>query len=81
MRRTFNVIFRWLTLLGWRDVTTAPFDCAIELAVFDVDPRRLAFPCLRHGDAWVDATTMQPIEVSPTHWRYWQPEVLPMSCC
>jgi len=77
----FSSVLRWFTLLGWRDIATAPFDCAIELAVIDAGRRRLAFPCLRHGSAWLDAATMQPVEVSPTHWRYWQPDVLPMSCC
>ncbi|WP_249147511.1 hypothetical protein [Bradyrhizobium jicamae] len=81
MRRAFISLLRQLTLLGWRDISSAPFDCTIELAVINATQHRLGFPCLRHGDSWFDATTMRPLAVSPTHWRYWQPEVLPMSCC
>jgi hypothetical protein len=81
MRRTLTSLLRWLTLLAWRDIASVPLDCAVELAVIDVEQHRLGFPCLRHGDRWLDAATMQPVKVSPTHWRYWQPDVLPMSCC
>lgn len=33
----------------WRDIATAPFDSAIELAVIDGDIGVLGYPCLRHG--------------------------------
>ncbi len=81
MRRTFTSLLRRLTSSGWRDIATAPFDCAIELAVIDTERHSLGFPCLRHGDGWFDAATLAPVAVSATHWRYWQPDVLPISCC
>ena len=81
MRRTLPSLFRWLTLFGWRDIATAPVDCAVEIAVIDVEQHRLGFPCLKHGGGWFDAATLQPIAMAPTHWRYWQPDVPPMSCC
>jgi len=65
----------------WRDIATAPFDRAIELAVIDGDIGVLSFPCLRHGDAWFDAETLQPVSVAATHWRYRQPAILPLGCC
>jgi hypothetical protein len=65
----------------WREIATAPFDRAVELAVIDGDIGVLGFPCLRHGDAWFDAETLQPVSVSATHWRYRQPAILPVSCC
>ena len=65
----------------WRDIATAPFDRAIELAVIDGDIGVLGHPCLRHGDAWFDAETLRPVSVAATHWRYLQPAILPVSCC
>ena len=65
----------------WRDIATAPFDRAIELAVIDGDIGVLGYPCLRHGDAWFDAQTLRPVSVAATHWRYLQPAIVPVSCC
>jgi hypothetical protein len=65
----------------WRDIATAPFDRAIELAVIDGDIGVLGYPCLRHGDAWFDAQTLRQVSVAATHWRYLQPAILPVSCC
>lgn len=81
MRHTFASWLRRLTLSGWRDIASAPFSCAIELAVIDDKRHPLGFACVRHAEGWFDAATMQPIAVSATHWRYWQPDVLPMCCC
>jgi hypothetical protein len=65
----------------WRDIATAPFDRAIELAVIDGDVSVLSYPCLRHGDAWFDAETFQPVSVAATHWRDLQPAIVPVNCC
>lgn len=65
----------------WRDIATAPFDQAIELAVIDDDTRVLNVPCLRRGDAWFDAETLKPASVAATHWRYLRPPILPLGCC
>jgi hypothetical protein len=65
----------------WRDIATAPFDSAIELAVIDGDIGVLGYPCLRHGDGWFDAETLRPVSVAATHWRHLQPAILPVSCC
>lgn len=65
----------------WRDIATAPFDRAIEIAVIDGDIGVLSFPCVRHGDAWLDAETLQPVSMAATHWRYRQPAIVPVSCC
>ncbi|TKV78273.1 hypothetical protein FDV58_27445 [Bradyrhizobium elkanii] len=81
MHRIFNALIRRLTQFGWRDIASAPSDRVIELAVIDDDRHPLGFPCIRRADGWLDATTMQPVIVSATHWRYWRPDVLPMCCC
>jgi hypothetical protein len=65
----------------WRDIATAPFDRAVELAVIDGDISVLGYPCLRHCDAWLEAETLRPVSVTATHWRYLQPAILPVSCC
>ena len=80
---------RWLTTLlsrlvnasEWRDIATAPFDREIELAVIDGEVGVLDCHCIRHGDGWLDAETLKPIQVTATHWRFRQPVLLPMSCC
>jgi hypothetical protein len=81
MRQLLTSLMRKLAFLGWRDITSAPFGYVIELAVIDDDQHPLGFPCVRHASGWLDAATMQPVAVSATHWRYWQPDVLPMCCC
>ena len=81
MQRFFSSVRRWLSVLGWQDIASAPFDCAIELAVIDDKRHPLGFPCIRRTDGWFNLGTMQAVKASPTHWRYWQPDVLPMSCC
>ena len=56
----------------WRPISTAPFDCDLELAVIDSGgPHALVFPCRRILGGWIDAITKGRIEVQPTHWREW----------
>jgi hypothetical protein len=76
-----RILSRIVNAPEWRDIATAPFDRAIELAVIDGDIGVLSFPCLRHGDTWFDAETLHPVAVAATHWRYRQPAILPLSCC
>jgi hypothetical protein len=79
----------WLSLLlsrfasaaQWRDITTAPFDRALELAVIDGGIRVLESCCIRYGNGWLDAETLRPVAIDATHWRYRQADFLPMSCC
>jgi hypothetical protein len=81
MNRVTALLSRLVRAPEWRDIATAPFDRAIELAVIDRDIGVLGYPCLRHGDAWFDAETLRPVSVAATHWRYLQPAILPVSCC
>ena len=56
----------------WRDISTAPFDRDIELAVLDREgPHALVFPCRRIIGGWMKAGTRERIDVHPTHWRDW----------
>ncbi|WP_245335026.1 hypothetical protein [Bradyrhizobium mercantei] len=49
--------------------------------MIDDEQHPLGFPCVRRAEGWFDLGTMQPVATAPTHWRYWQPDVPPMSCC
>jgi hypothetical protein len=81
MNRITAFLSRIVNAPEWRDIATAPFDRAVELAVIDGDIGVLSYSCLRYGDAWFDAETLKPVSVAATHWRYRQPAILPISCC
>jgi hypothetical protein len=56
----------------WEGISTAPFDCDLELAVIDgnrVHP--LIFACRRTPSGWVKASSRERVLVNPTHWRPW----------
>ena len=56
----------------WQQVSTAPFDRALELAVIDDDgPHALVFPCRRILNGWMKVETKERLDVRPTHWREW----------
>ena len=56
----------------WRDISTAPFDRDLELAVLDQEgPHALVFPCRRTVGGWMNAGTHERLDVHPTHWREW----------
>jgi hypothetical protein len=59
----------------WQPISTAPFDRDLELAVIDRDgPHALVFPCRRVLTGWIKSSTKELVEVSPTHWRPWDPD-------
>jgi hypothetical protein len=56
----------------WEPISTAPFGRDLELAVIDKDvPHALAFSCRRVSNGWINAESMKPVDVRPTHWRSW----------
>jgi hypothetical protein len=56
----------------WDNISNAPFDRDVELAVIDYDgPHALVFPCRRVLGGWTNAETSRRIDVHPTHWRPW----------
>ncbi len=56
----------------WQQISTAPFDRDIELAVINGDgTHALVFPCRRILGGWMKAETKQRIDLRPTHWREW----------
>jgi hypothetical protein len=65
----------------WREIAGAPFDCEIEVAVIAGTVEVLDGTCLRHGDDWLDAETLRPVNPRATHWRYRPLPMLPISCC
>lgn len=65
----------------WREIKSAPFDREIEVACINGDMNVSRSLCLRHGDGWLDAETLRPVEITATHWRYRWLVMLPMSCC
>jgi hypothetical protein len=61
----------------WQSISTAPFDCDLELAVIDSKGvHALVFPCRRTEEDWMDAITKRRLEVRPTHWREWSDKPL-----
>jgi hypothetical protein len=63
----------------WQDISTAPAARELELAVIDGDVRAVAFPCLRTERGWLNASTRTPVDVAPTHWRWWP--IASFFCC
>jgi hypothetical protein len=60
-------------LSPWLPISSAPFDCELELAVIGADgPHALAFACRRILNGWIKAETKRRIELRPTHWRLWE---------
>lgn len=58
----------------WQPISNAPFDRDLELAVIDKDgPHALVFPCRRVLTGWTKSATKERVDVSPTHWRTWEP--------
>ena len=56
----------------WHPISTAPFDCDLELAIIDAnDVHAIAFPCRRVLGGWVKAAIKAPLAVRPTHWQDW----------
>jgi hypothetical protein len=56
----------------WWDISSAPFDRDLQLAVIDTDgPHSLVFPCRRILGGWMNAQTRERLDVHPTHWRTW----------
>jgi hypothetical protein len=74
-------LFSRLAGTSWREIATAPFDRAVELAVIDGKIGVLPFFCLRHGDDWLEAETLRPVKVTATHWRFARHAILPIACC
>jgi hypothetical protein len=57
----------------WQQVSSAPFDRDLELAVIDDDgAHALVFPCRRILNGWMKVDTKERLDVRPTHWREWQ---------
>jgi hypothetical protein len=66
------VVATALQVSMWQPISTAPFGRDLELAVIDNDvPHALAFPCRRASNGWINAQSMKPVDVRPTHWRSW----------
>jgi hypothetical protein len=58
--------------MEWKLISSAPFDCDLELAVIDDGGiHALVFPCRRTIGGWMDAETKDHIDVDPSHWREW----------
>jgi hypothetical protein len=56
----------------WEEISTAPYDRDLELAVVEADRvHRLIFACRRTTSGWIKAATRERVNVNPTHWRAW----------
>ena len=64
---------RFVYLMDWQRIVTAPPDRDLELAVIDDDgAHALIFPCRRTETGWLKSGTRHEIYVRPTHWRDWR---------
>jgi hypothetical protein len=59
---------------AWQEITIAPFDIDLELAVIDgTGTHALVFACRRIVGGWMNAETRQRLpSLEPTHWREWR---------
>lgn len=64
----------------WKNIDTAPFDRDLELAIIGDEVRAIPFPCMRSSRGWINAETLKPLEIRPTHWQSW-PVVTYLNCC
>ena len=56
----------------WKEISSAPFDRDLELAVLaSGEAHRLVFPCRRGLGGWLNAETGKLVDVRPTHWQEW----------
>ena len=56
----------------WEEISTAPYDRDLELAVIERDHLHpLVFACRRTPGGWVKVTTHERVAIHPTHWRPW----------
>jgi hypothetical protein len=56
----------------WLPVSIAPTDSDLEVCVVHKgEVHALIFPCRKSGANWVDASTKKPVDIAPTHWRFW----------
>ena len=57
----------------WHNISTAPFDRDLELAIIDDNGgvHTTIFPCRRILGGWVKAQTKRQVNLHPTHWREW----------
>jgi len=60
----------------WENISTAPFDRDLEVAVIEGDSlHALVFACRRTLGGWIRAKTRERLTVNPTHWRPWADSV------
>jgi hypothetical protein len=54
----------------WQNITAAPADRDVEVAVIDKDGvHPLVAPCRRTSNGWIDAVSRRLLDIRPTHWR------------
>jgi hypothetical protein len=57
----------------WQDVSQAPIDRDLELAVIDDDgSHSLVCPCRRIPDGWLNMEAKTRVDIKPSHWREWR---------
>jgi hypothetical protein len=57
---------------NWIPVSIAPPESDLEVCVIDkAGVHALIFPCHKAETEWIDASTREPLDTQPTHWRLW----------
>lgn len=56
----------------WFEISTAPFNRDLELAVIDAaGAHATVYPCRRVVGGWIKADSEKRVDLQPTHWREW----------
>jgi hypothetical protein len=72
-RRFNNAIgFSWRKSMWHRELSAAPFNRDLELAIIDAGGEHaMLYACRRVVGGWIKAATERRLKFRPTHWRIW----------
>jgi hypothetical protein len=60
----------------WYEISSAPFNRDLELAVIDSKgTHAVTFACRRVLGGWIKADTSKRTNLRPTHWREWSKDI------
>jgi hypothetical protein len=58
--------------MDWRLVSTAPFNCDVQLCASGTDRSHIVpFPCRQTEHGWINADLNVRLDIAPTEWRAW----------
>jgi hypothetical protein len=67
-----RVLKRFDGSMAWRRVSTAPFNCDVELHMSGDDGSHIIpFPCRQTDAGWINADLNVRLDIEPSAWRAW----------